>query len=525
MSIEYDSDELLFFCDEDEVNDDSQDEKQSGLNETSKTWRVLIVDDEVAVHETTKLVLKDVQFEGKRLELISAYSSAEARTYLREIPDLAIVLLDVVMESQDAGLKIIKYIREECGNKFTRIILRTGQPGQAPEEKIVLEYDINDYKTKTELTVQKLFTTIISSIRAYKDLVTIEKNRKGLADILSATNKLFEVNSLKKFVIGLITQFTSMYGLEDHTIFARTSGLALSNNAGELVVLAATGEYVDLKDQKLNDIKVHKELIELIHEAKEKRDSVLTDQYFVGYYQSLGKIDNFFVVKGLRQVDAVDKNMIQVFSEHIAVAFDSFIYHERVVNSQREMILRLSEILEHDATEHDRHLNTLANMVYALAPKLGVSEQDAYLLSLASALHDLGNVDVAREILEKPEMLTLEEFNAVQLHTQYGKKLLNHSTEEIISLAAIIAFSHHEHWDGSGYPLGLKEDQIHIYSRIVSVVDIYITLQRKTHYREAWSKEKTISYLREYAGIKFDPQVVELFLDNLEALEKGIDGK
>ena len=116
------------------------------------TWRILIVDDEPDVHRATELALKEVSIEGRQIEFVHAYSAQEARTRLAENTDLAVMLLDVVMETPDAGLQLIRHVREELGNRSLRVILRTGQPGYAPEIDTIRAYDINDYKTKSELT-------------------------------------------------------------------------------------------------------------------------------------------------------------------------------------------------------------------------------------------------------------------------------------------------------------------------------------------------------------------------------------
>ncbi|MEW6500772.1 MAG: response regulator, partial [Thermodesulfobacteriota bacterium] len=151
------------------------------------SWKVLIVDDEEEVHAVTRLVLKDFQFAGKGLTFLGAYSGKEAMRLIAEHPDTAVIFLDVVMERHSAGLEVVRHVREELKNSFVRIILRTGQPGQAPEEKVIVEYDINDYKEKTELTAQKLFTSMVASLRAYRDILTIEANRRGLEKIIEAT--------------------------------------------------------------------------------------------------------------------------------------------------------------------------------------------------------------------------------------------------------------------------------------------------------------------------------------------------
>ncbi len=147
-------------------------------------WKILIVDDEKEVHAVTRLALMDVTFEGAGLEFLSAHSIAEAKAQIDAHEDLALVLLDVVMETDDAGLQVANYIRQHKGNQQARIILRTGQPGQAPERAVVLNYDINDYKAKTELTSQKLFTSVMSALRSYRDIMQVEQQRQQLENRL-----------------------------------------------------------------------------------------------------------------------------------------------------------------------------------------------------------------------------------------------------------------------------------------------------------------------------------------------------
>ncbi len=163
------------------------------------SWKVLIADDEEEVHAMTKMVLKKFEFDGRKLELLSAYSGSETIAMMKEHSDIAILLLDVVMERDNSGLEVVKKIREELSNPFVRIILRTGQPGQAPEEDVIRHYDINDYKSKTELTVQKLYTSMIASLRAFKDMKTIEFNRIGLEHIVKSTRVLFVEKTIGKF--------------------------------------------------------------------------------------------------------------------------------------------------------------------------------------------------------------------------------------------------------------------------------------------------------------------------------------
>ena len=148
-------------------------------------WTVLIIDDEPDVHRATQLALNQFKFEAKPLTFFSAYSMAEGKQLITVHPEAAFVLLDVVMETNDAGLQLVQYIREDLKNWQVRIILRTGHPGEAPEEAVILNYDINDYKLKVELTRQRLLTTTIAALRSYRDLMTIEQQKQKLVETLA----------------------------------------------------------------------------------------------------------------------------------------------------------------------------------------------------------------------------------------------------------------------------------------------------------------------------------------------------
>ena len=145
-------------------------------------WSVLVVDDDEQVHAMTRVLLRDFTFEGRGFEMISAHSAAEATRLLQDNPSIPVALLDVVMESPDAGLQLVREVRESLGNHEIRIILRTGQPGEAPERDVVIAYDVNDYKSKSELTAQKLFTTLVGALRAWRDIETINSLNQQLAD-------------------------------------------------------------------------------------------------------------------------------------------------------------------------------------------------------------------------------------------------------------------------------------------------------------------------------------------------------
>ncbi|MGZ8291158.1 MAG: PAS domain-containing protein [Telluria sp.] len=193
-------------------------------------WRILIVDDDVDVHVVTKFALSSASFQGRRLSFLHAYSGKEALAILRDTPDIAMVLLDVIMETEDAGLRVARQVREELHNDLVRIVLRTGQPGQAFEHGVIVDYDINDYWCKADLTTRKLFTTVIASLRAYSTLAAAKAARDALdAELARARNVQAALNPLALVLTtdgnGIVTdaneRFCKVFGVAPGAIAGR----------------------------------------------------------------------------------------------------------------------------------------------------------------------------------------------------------------------------------------------------------------------------------------------------------------
>lgn len=213
-------------------------------NISGASWKVLIVDDEPDVHAITKLSLKKFKFADKNVEFLHAMSGEEAREILKTHPDIAAALVDVVMETEDAGLRLVSFIREEMQNSAIRLIIRTGQPGAAPERHVIDHYDIDDYKDKTELIAQKLYTTIRSAIKAYRDISLIQRNREGLEKILNASPELYRIQSMENFFEGVLHQMIGCCNLGSHNLISTTNGfLAISDDGSSVSVRSGTGKF------------------------------------------------------------------------------------------------------------------------------------------------------------------------------------------------------------------------------------------------------------------------------------------
>ena len=279
--------------------------------------------------------------------------------------DIAVALLDVVMENDTAGLDLVRSIREEFKNESIRLILRTGNPGLAPEESVTLLYDINDYRAKIELTAQSLKTVIITALRAYKSIDTI------------------------KYLNNEIDQ------------------------------------------------------------------------------------------------------------------------------TQRELIYTLGEIAESRGLGLGNHVERVGRITELIAAKMNFPREELDSIRLAASMHDIGKMAINDNILNKPGILTNDEFELMMKHCHYGYEMLRSSSRALLKTAAIIAHEHHENYDGSGYPCHLKGDEIHLVSRIVALVDVFDALATKRVYKEIWPNTEILAYIQSQIGIKFDPNVVEVFFDNL----------
>ena len=489
----------------------------------SGSWKVLIVDDEPEVHAVTKLALSDFSFQGKNLEFISAYSGAEAKKMIEQHPDAAIMLLDVVMETDDAGLLVARYIREELHNHYVRIILRTGQPGQAPERQVIVNYDINDYKSKTELTAQKLFTVVMSSLRSYRDILSIDASRQGLEKIITASADLFSAHSMEQFIDGVLQQLTSILGCNDNALLV-TSSLVAGNthenqDPEQLVVFAGLGEFEHKEGQPVATV-LDPTLMAAFHQALQSRSIVYRDNYLVAYCTSKFTHGSLLYVSGLpSQVNENQKRLIELFSQNVQIAYENVQLQHEIEDTQREIVYRLSEAVEQRSIETGNHVKRVAFICYDLAKAYGLSDTEAEKLMFASPLHDVGKVGIPDGILNKPMKLQEHEWEVMKTHSSIGYEILKNSKRAIIQAGAIIARDHHEKWDGTGYPAGKAGEDIHVYGRIAAIADVYDALRHRRCYKSAWTQEAAMEKIISESGKQFEPALVEILKSRVDKIE------
>ena len=185
-------------------------------------------------------------------------------------------------------------------------------------------------------------------------------------------------------------------------------------------------------------------------------------------------------------------------------------------SNQKDMIYVLTELVESVSDETGKHIRRVAEYSRLLAyHHEAVNEEDANVIFHASPMHDIGKMAIPEAILHKKGPLSEEEFTVMKTHTTIAHGYLKVANRKIMKAADIIAYQHHEKWDGTGYPRGLKGEEIHLYGRIVGLADVFDALTHKRVYKDAWSIEKSIEYITQHSGTQFDPYLVTIFQENI----------
>ena len=283
-------------------------------------WRIMIIDDDADVHSATTFALGNLEMQNRPLEFLHAYSAAEARELLKEEQDIAVILLDVVMEQEDAGLLLVRHIREVLGMAEARIILRTGQPGYAPEIDAIRDFDINDYKTKSELTRIKLFTTVTAAIRSYEQIRAINASRRGLDLIVRASTALMAQHGLQNFAAGVITQIAGLLSLQPEGLLCAQEDQ--QGDTTSLIVIAAAGHYRDLINKPISavqDRRIQMALMQAIGERRNIYGADFTSLYFIG---NAGRHFTAFLNTGT-ELSEIDRRLLEVFCSNISVGLDN----------------------------------------------------------------------------------------------------------------------------------------------------------------------------------------------------------
>ena len=492
--------------------DEIEDEVDNGGNKADKFWRILVIDDDKAVHQVTKLVLADAEIEHRKIQIVSAFSSKQAKEIMLNDNSFCMAFVDVVMETDHAGLDLVEWIRKEHKNQAIRLVLRTGQAGSAPEARVIKEFDINDYKDKTDFTSNKMITTVYASIRAYRDIMTIQRSLDAFKKLIEATHDLLKINQLKSFGSAALNHLLTLMNVESSALYIVRTQIDFAHNSTSTII-ACTGKYVcesDSLESSTIDEKVKARILNVFTDKTHYSD----ESCFVGYYRGSANAASVLYIEFEDDNEHFKSSLAELFATNVALILDSLTKQQEIEKTQRELLFIVGEAVEARSKETGAHVRRVAIICELIARKIGLEENFVDAIFLAAPLHDLGKIAIPELILHKPGKLEGDDWEVMKSHAQIGADILEKSTVSVSKLAARLAHYHHENWDGSGYPEGLKGEKIPIEARIMAVADVFDALGSKRCYKEPWPDEKIKEFLISQIDIKFEARLVNIVIDN-----------
>lgn len=312
------------------------DERTSPLNPpvqhaSRRGWRVMIIDDDADVHSATIFALSNVEMQQRPLEFLHAYSAVQARELLALEKDIAVILLDVVMEQNDSGLQLVRHIREVLKLTEVRIILRTGQPGYAPEIDAIRDFDINDYKTKSELTRIKLYTTVTAAIRSYEQIRTINASRHGLNRIVRASTELMGLNGLDNFALGVIHQLAQLLDLNPNGMLCVREVGDQTGCEREPSIAAAAGSFAGMTDRNLCDTP-DSGAATAVRQSLSERSTIYGPDFAALYLGANTGREFTAFLRTERPLAEIEQRLLEVFGRNVAVGLDNVLLVTRLHN-------------------------------------------------------------------------------------------------------------------------------------------------------------------------------------------------
>ncbi len=485
----------------------------------SAPWKILVVDDEEEVHKVTRLALTGFTHYGRAVALIHAHTGAEAVGHMRENPDTALVLMDVVMETEHAGLDAVLTIRHQLKNQLTRIVIRTGQPGQAPEEMVVRHYDISDYREKTEITARRLHTIVHQGLSQFRELADVHNRKHGLEQVVGASAELQAQRNEEDFARRTLQQLIALLYGEP----APADALMAVRAAGKPArVLTGSGRYAPASHMALDEV-VTPELNTELEAALRDRATEYAPTHFITTLVTASGIQLLLYVSGEQAVNPADPAHIGLFGRAVAAGFENLRLTRALKDSQRSLILLLSTAVEQRSRSGSGHGQRTAKLVRLLGELHGLPESVLEWLPLAATLHDVGEIAIPETILNKAGELTRDEQALLETHTRWGQDLLRGQESDMLQIAGMIAGQHHERWDGAGYPNGLRGEQIHLYARLTGLANGFDELLHPRSGRLP-PLAQVIAQLENERGRAHDPQLLDLMLKNIDRFVANTHG-
>jgi HD-GYP domain-containing protein (c-di-GMP phosphodiesterase class II)/CheY-like chemotaxis protein len=476
-------------------------------------WKVLIVDSEDAAREATEADLAGARPFGHDLRCLHARGLESALRTLQHHPDTAVVIVSEALERGRSAMDVVRHIRGELGNSLVRILLWAGQrPAIAT---LPASEDVEDFRDEPEFRGRRRIRAVRNALAHYRKLRELQQGSLALRGVLDATVRIFAAQTQPAFAEGVLQELAELLSGTGTAPACMAGFLATRGSDERLQLVAGLGPYASLAGRCATQA-VDPAARSVLERAARERAHQYGPDHFAAFLPARNGEDTVLYLSSAVPLAATDAGLVELFCRNVAVALENRRLHLERDRAQGDMVLALSEAIEVRSRETGNHVRRVAEYARLLADLYGLDEETSQLLYLAAPLHDAGKIAIPDAILNKPGAHTAQEAAIMRSHAEVGRQLFAAHDSPILKAAAIVAGEHHEHWDGRGYPHGYRGEQIHIFGRIIALADVFDALSHKRCYKEAWSVQQTLQYLADERGRRFDPDLVDLFMQNLE---------
>lgn len=450
--------------------------------------KVLYVEDDNAVVQFVKVLFKknnieDVDFASNGKEALVKYKNNQ----------YDLVITDIIMPFMD-GFELIEQIRKI--HKKQIVLMTTGLDNK---EDLIKAIELRVHYFIDKPIIPKKFANILDEA-----IILVNQRREA------------ELSTL------LLNQYK--HAVDTSTIVSKTNLTGRITYVNDTFCKISQYTSDELLGQSHNIVR-HPDVPSYLY--KNMWDTIQSKKQWKGIIKNRAKDGSEYIVDSviiplLNEKDQIieylairhDITKLEFYKENLQKQLDMAV--KEIVDTQKEVVYTMGAIGETRSKETGQHVKRVAEFSYLLATLAGLSKDESELLKLASSMHDIGKVGIRDDILNKPGKLTFEEFEIIKTHTIWGYDMLKGSSRDILKTSAIVAYEHHERWDGKGYPRGLKEYETHIYGRITAICDVFDALAADRCYKKAWEIDRILELFKEERGKQFDPNLIDLFFANLD---------
>lgn len=491
--------------------------REIGEDAVSQAWRVLVVDPLNEITSFINELQRGYTSGAVNLVVERAESHAEVLRQLTESSDIAVIILELSNTKDDSALILIQNIREVLGNIVVSIITVSSDTIAVEYGNFARQYNILSNITLEQIKSGTARATIVEGFKVFQSKFHLEESRQLFVASLKQEEEMSKFSSLSIFISGFLSRLCSL--LSDANPNCRSEISMLSayriGISSEYRVLEGMGEYKDSKNIELNQVLSEEDCQHAFANNETTNHSVTRNSY-CGIFTTHSGESALIYVKKSKPLNERELQLLSQFTESASTAIGTISISNDDTARRSDVLTTLSRVVELRSQETAVHVNRVGAVSKLLASRLGLSSREIDLVWLAAPLHDIGKAVTPESILNKQGTLTKHEYSIMQNHVTHGYEFLKNSNIELINAAATIALSHHEKWDGTGYPRGLKGDDIHIFGRIVGLADVVDALIGKRCYKDPLSLGKVVDIVHSERGKHFDPAVVDTFVNSLD---------